>query len=79
MTLQIVDLLFLTLAVGFGVLVFYVVVLIKRLQKTLDNVDYILSTVKTTTDDITNIKNKATGTFFTAASMVLGMLFRKKH
>jgi len=78
MTLQIVDLLYLTLAVGFGILVFYIVVLVKRVQKTLDTVDYILSSVKNTTDDITNIKNKATGTFYSAASMILGILFKKK-
>jgi uncharacterized protein YoxC len=78
MTLQTLDILYLTLAIGFSIIVYAIFTLVKRVQKTLDNVDIILSNVKHTTDDITNIKNKATGTFYNAASMVLGMLFRKK-
>jgi uncharacterized protein YoxC len=79
MTLQTIDLLYLTLAVGFAIIVYAIFTLVKRVQKTLDNVDYILTNVRHTTDDITNIKNKATGTFYSAASMLLGMLFRKKR
>lgn len=79
MTLQTVDILFLTLAVGFAVLVFYLVVLIKRVHQTLDKVDILLDQFKNTTEGIEDLKNKAKGTFFSIASMALGLLFKKRR
>lgn len=79
MTIQPLDFLYLSLGIGFIVLVFYIVFLIKRIHKTLDNVDILLSHFKDTTEEFENIKNKAKGTFYSIASMVLGMMFKNRR
>ena len=78
MTLQTLDILYLSLSVGFLILVYFLVLLIKRVHTTLDNVDVILTRFRNTTDDLEDMKNKAKGTFYTVASMILGMMFKKK-
>ena len=78
MTLQTLDILYLTLAIGFAIIVYAVFTLAKRIQKTLDHVDSILEHFRNTTEGLEDIKNKAKGTFYSVASVVLGLLFRKK-
>lgn len=78
MTIQILDVLYLSLAVGFSVLVFYLVTLVKRLIATLDRLDPILDNVRDTTDDISEVRTKVKSTLFSGASMILGMIAGKK-
>ncbi len=78
MTIDVLTFLYLSLGIGFLILVYYIVTLIKRVHETLDRVDYILENVKNTSEGIESITNKAKGTFFNVASMVLGLAFGKK-
>jgi uncharacterized protein YoxC len=73
------DFLYLSLAIGFLVLVFFVVTLINRVMRTLDSLDLVLDDVRNTTGEIRNLKEKAKSTFFSTASILLGMLYGKRR
>ncbi len=79
MTIQMIDILYLVLGIGFVVLVFYIVVLIKRVTKTLDKLDLLLENFKSTADGINDIKDKAKGTLYSVGSLLLGMVVNKKR
>lgn len=72
------TLLYLCLSIGFLAISIAIVLLIKRLFKTLDNLDVVITDFRNTSDQIKTIKNKASGTFFTLASMALGLFFKKR-
>lgn len=78
MTISTLDILYLSLSGGFLVLVGYLVFLIKRVNRSLEKLDPILDNLQDTTGGIRHFKDQAKSTFFSTASMLLGLVFGRK-
>ena len=72
------DILYISLSVGFLLLVGYLVFLIKRVNKTLDRLDPVIDNLQDTTGDIRHLKDTAKSTFWEAASTLLGLFLGRK-
>jgi uncharacterized protein YoxC len=79
MTIQMVDLLYFCLAVGFTILVVFIVMLIQQVRRTLDKVDHILENSRKITDDIISMETKVKSGLLTTASTLLGLFAGKKR
>lgn len=71
------DILYLSLSIGFLVLVIFFVFLILKLGKTLDAVRILAQDLDDTARDVNGIKNQIKGQFYGMASSLLGLFMGK--
>jgi len=72
------DILYLCLGIGFLIFVSFFIFLVIKLSRTLDSLKILIEDVDDAANDIKEIKNKVKGKFFSAASLILGLLLSKK-
>ena len=79
MQLTSLDILYLSLSIGFLILVGVISYLVFRVSRTLGNVDTLVEDVDDTAKDIRGLKNHVKGGVFGAVSPVLGLVANIKR
>lgn len=78
MNFELIDVLYAVASISLVVLTVATVKVLLKVTETLRKLDLVLDDVRNTTGEMRYLKEKAKGTFFSTASVILGLLFGKR-